>query len=285
MTGAVENAGAAKLASRTIAVGAGWRAADVRCHAGPADRPFEERHEEACIAVVLEGTFHCRSPLGSALFAPGSILLGNGGTCFTCGHEHGTGDRSLAFHYAPARLEAIVAAVPGARRLDFAVPRLAPTPALAGLVASAEAARDEADPAALEEVALELAAAAAGAGTDGAASAVGPGGRDVARVTRALRRIEAAAEEALSLDDLASEAAMSPYHFLRSFRRVAGMTPHQYVLRTRLHRAAVRLRRTSDAVSAIAFDAGFNDLSTFNRRFRRVMGLSPGGFRRRFLRC
>ena len=72
---------------------------------------------------------------------------------------------------------------------------------------------------------------------------------------------------------------MSPYHFLRTFRQVAGMTPHQYVLRTRLHRAAVRLRRTDDAISAIAYDAGFNDLSTFNRRFRRVMGSSPGLYR------
>jgi AraC-like DNA-binding protein len=74
---------------------------------------------------------------------------------------------------------------------------------------------------------------------------------------------------------------MSPHHFLRVFAQVAGMTPHQFVLRTRLHRAAVRLRRSDEAVSAIAFDAGFNDLSTFNRRFRRLMGASPGAFRAR----
>jgi AraC family transcriptional regulator len=72
---------------------------------------------------------------------------------------------------------------------------------------------------------------------------------------------------------------MSPYHFLRTFRHVVGMTPHQFVLRTRLHRAAVRLRRSDEAVSAIAFDAGFNDLSTFNRRFRRVIGVSPSAYR------
>jgi AraC family transcriptional regulator len=57
------------------------------------------------------------------------------------------------------------------------------------------------------------------------------------------------------------------------------MTPHQFVLRTRLHRAAVRLRRSDEAVSVIAFDMGFNDLSTFNRRFRRVMGSSPSAYR------
>ena len=43
----------------------------------------------------------------------------------------------------------------------------------------------------------------------------------------------------------------------------------------------MRLRRTDEPISAIAFDAGFNDLSTFNRRFRRIMGTSPGGFRAR----
>ena len=57
------------------------------------------------------------------------------------------------------------------------------------------------------------------------------------------------------------------------------MTPYQYVLRTRLHRAAVRLRTTSEPVSAIALDAGFADLSTFNRRFRKVMGVNPSAYR------
>jgi AraC-like DNA-binding protein len=63
------------------------------------------------------------------------------------------------------------------------------------------------------------------------------------------------------------------------FRQVAGMTPHQYVLRTRLHRAAVQLRRTDDPISSVAYDAGFNDLSTFNRRFRRLMGAKPSAYR------
>ncbi len=62
---------------------------------------------------------------------------------------------------------------------------------------------------------------------------------------------------------------------------MTGLTPHQYLLRTRLNRAAVRLRRTRDAVSTVAYDAGFNDLSTFNRRFRRITGMSPGEFRAR----
>jgi AraC-like DNA-binding protein len=107
-----------------------------------------------------------------------------------------------------------------------------------------------------------------------------PSRRDEGRISEALRRIEAHAEEPLALADLAREAGMSPFHFLRTFRQVAGMTPHQYVLRARLSRAAVRLRTSHEPISAMAFDAGFGDLSTFNRRFRRLMGCSPGAYRR-----
>jgi AraC-like DNA-binding protein len=72
---------------------------------------------------------------------------------------------------------------------------------------------------------------------------------------------------------------MSPYHFLHTFRRVTGTTPHQFLLRTRLHRAALRLRQSADQISSIAFEAGFNDLATFNRRFRRLMGVTPSVYR------
>jgi AraC-like DNA-binding protein len=74
---------------------------------------------------------------------------------------------------------------------------------------------------------------------------------------------------------------MSPYHFLRTFRQVTGLTPHQYVLHTRLYRAAQRLRSSRESVSCIALDAGFNDLATFNRRFRRLIGVTPTAFRAR----
>jgi AraC-like DNA-binding protein len=114
---------------------------------------------------------------------------------------------------------------------------------------------------------------------DAAASVRAPSRRDECRISDALRRIEAQADEPLALAAMAREAGMSPYHFLRTFRQVAGVTPHQLVLHTRLHRAAVRLRTCDAPISAIAFDAGFGDLSTFNRRFRRLMGCSPGDWR------
>jgi AraC family transcriptional regulator len=267
------------LTSRMLASGPGWGVSDVICTAGPHDRPFEERHDTASIAAVTAGTFQYRTGGGRAVLAPGGILLGDAGACFECGHEHGTGDRCLAFSFAPALLESIVSGVPGARRAAFGVPHLPPVPALMPLLAAAEAARDGEDAVELEELALRLAAAVAATLADGAQPAAAPSRRDERRISDALCRIEGEAHEPLALADLAHEAGMSRYHFLRTFRQVAGMTPHQLVLRTRLHRAAVRLRTSDESISAIAFDAGFGDLSTFNRRFRRLMGCSPGAWR------
>lgn len=260
-----------------LASGPGWRVSDIVCTAGPGDRAFEEEHPHHCIAIVRSGTFRYRSAQGSAVLAPGSLLLGNRGACFECGHEHAAGDRCLAFQFEPAYLEGIVAAVPGARRTGFAQAHLPPLPRLAGPIAAAEIAADDRD--ALEETALRLAGAVASLLADARPGAATPSARDQRRITRALRHIEAHCEEALSLGALARLAAMSPYHFLRTFRALVGMTPHQYVLRTRLHRAAVLLRRTDRPVAGIAFDCGFGDLSTFNRRFKRVMGESPSAYR------
>jgi AraC family transcriptional regulator len=113
--------------SRLLASGPGWSVSDVVCTAGPYDRPFEERHESACIAAVTAGSFQYRTRQGAAVLAAGAVLLGNDGAHFECGHEHGTGDRCLSFHFMPDYLEAIVAAVPGARRAPFDIPRLPPS--------------------------------------------------------------------------------------------------------------------------------------------------------------
>jgi AraC-like DNA-binding protein len=271
--------------AQTLAAGAGWQVYDVVCTAGPHDRPFEERHGTVCVAAVAEGTFRYRSTHGAALLAPGAVLLGNHGHCFECGHDHGVGDRCISVHLAPDRWEDIVAAVPGARSATFALPRLPPLPSLMRLVASLQAAAHDRDAAELEELAFGFAGAVAEALPGARRGGGAPSRRVERRMSDAVRRIASDGDEpslqCWSLTALAREAAMSPYHFLRVFRDVVGLTPHQYVLRTRMHRAAVRLRGSAKPISTIAFDAGFNDLSTFNRRFRRIMGMSPSAFRAR----
>lgn len=267
------------LNSRLLAAGAGWRVDDVICSFGPQDRPFEEQYDAMCIAAVTHGTFQYRSSLGSALLEPGAVLLGNRGHCFQCGHEHGTGDRCLSFHVTPGFLESIAAAIPGVRHIAFTTPRLPPDPALLPIIAAAESARSDGDESELEEITVRLAAAVCATLAQTKPSARAPSRRDERRISAALRLIETRADEPLPLSEMASAAAMSPYHFLRSFRAIVGMTPHQYVLHTRLRRAAVRLRQSAESIAAIAYAAGFNDLSTFNRRFARIVGQSPSAYR------
>ncbi|MER8485430.1 AraC family transcriptional regulator [Mesorhizobium sp. M1322] len=262
-----------------LASGRGWQVSDVVCTSGVADRPFEEEHRNFCVAVVTNGTFRYHARQGTAMLTPGALLLGNPGTCYECGHEHGAGDRCISYHFSPAYMEQIVADTPGTKKLAFETPRLPPLPALAPLLAEAEAAREMAEIEAFEELGLRIAGAAVASGVTPAARV--PSRRDQKRVAEAVRRIELDADRPVTLAALASATATSPYHFLRTFRHVAGMTPYQFLLKTRLHRAAVRLRMSDEAISTIAFEAGFNDLSTFNRRFRRVMGETPGAYRLR----
>lgn len=271
--------------SHVLAAGPDWRFADIICESGPQDRRFEEQHALVSISPVTHGTFQYRTRQGSAVLIPGSVLLGNPGACFECGHEHGQGDRCLSFQCTPEFLDSVASGVAGARRTSFPVSSLPPLPQLMPALAEAELARDMRDAGAFEELAVRLAGAVIAILSQATRTARPPSQQDERRITAAVRRIEAHADERLSLRDLARDATLSPYHFLRTFQQVAGMTPHQYVLRTRLHRAAVRLRRTGDAISGIAYDAGFNDLSTFNRRFRRLMGVNPAGYRAGRLRA
>lgn len=108
---------------------------------------------------------------------------------------------------------------------------------------------------------------------------------DERRISDVLRYIERHSTDALDLDQLAGAAAMSKYHFLRTFRRTVGITPYQFLLSVRMRRAAVRLLTSSEPVSTIAFEAGFGDLSTFNGRFRDQFGTSPTSYREQERKC
>lgn len=264
---------------KELAAGAGWRVLDIVCSQGPSDPRFDEWCDVVNVAFVIDGTFAYRSVQGSATMVPGGVVLGNCETCFQCGHEHSVGDRCLAFHYTPETFEEIVAASPGLTKLAFAPPSLPPLHALSPLLACAEAARDDEDADALEELAFAVASKVAAIAADKDGATPSPRAVDQRRISEIIRRIEDNPSEPLTLADLAREAGMSRYHFLRVFRDVAGVTPRQFVLHRRMHRAALRLQKTDDPVSTIAFDEGFEDLSTFNRRFRKIMGASPTKFR------
>jgi AraC family transcriptional regulator len=81
---------------------------------------------------------------------------------------------------------------------------------------------------------------------------------------------------------MAATAGLSPYHFLRTFEWVTGVTPHQYILRSRLRDAALRLASDDSKILDIAFESGFGDISNFNRTFRAEFGCGPRAYRYQF---
>jgi AraC-like DNA-binding protein len=274
------NGSPGRMTSRLLASGDEWGVADVICTSGPQDRPYDERHAGYAIAIVLAGSFQYRSGLGRALMTPGSVMLANDRLCFECGHEHGEGDRCVSFTYAPEYFERL-AADAGVRgiRAGFNVPRLPPTAALSLMTVRAGLGASGSGDVAWDELALRLAVSAMRL-----ASGASPDSRPLpanaeARVTRTVRRIDRHPDAVSGLDALAGEAGLSPYHFLRTFERVTGVTPHQYLQRARLREAATRLRTNSGKVVDIALDCGFGDISNFNRAFRTEFGVSPRVFR------
>jgi AraC-like DNA-binding protein len=251
------------------------------CTAGPGDRPFEERHEDVGIAAVVAGTFTYRADTGAAMLHPGAFLLGNAATCYECGHEHSTGDRCISFQAAPEYFAEIAASIAGSGRFRFPAPMLPATPKLLPWLARIEARTAFAEPLDIDETAARLMEAVIDAMSDQTPGPVRVSPRDGRRIGEALRYIELNAANALDLDALAGVAIMSKYHFLRTFRHAVGMTPYQFLLGVRMRRAAVRLATSAAPVSAIAFETGFGDLSTFNARFRETFGMSPTAFRSR----
>ena len=270
-------------AARTLARGAGWEVADTVCTLGPRDRPYEERHGGVCIAMVAAGSFGCRAAAGRELLTPGALLLGNPGECFECGHRHGAGDRCIAFHFAPAYFERLAAdAGVAGGRWRFGRVSIPPLRALSPLVARACAGVGDEESAggdAWDELAVELAAAtlqAAGALTRPEPPASATAWSRVAQIVRLVDDTPGAPH---TLASLADAAGLSEFYFLRTFQRVTGVTPHQYLLRARLRAAALRLRDGGAKVVDIAFDCGFNDLSNFNHAFRAEFAASPRAWR------
>jgi AraC family transcriptional regulator len=277
--------------SRILARGDGWLVEDVICTAGPQDRPFEEQHSQVAIAIVLSGTFQYRvagQRRGAGeLMTPGSLLLGNAGQHFECGHEHAAGDRCLSFRYASDCFERIAAdAGAGESNRSFRVPRVPVVRALSPLIARAGARLASHEPPSdlagdsWEELSIRLAGQVVTLANGLAPDTSTALPSSVARVTRVVRMIESELSCRMSVRRLAQGAGLSPYHFLRTFEQVTGVTPHQYVRRARLRAAAMRLKTERTRVLDLAMDCGFGDVSNFNRAFHREFGVNPRSFRR-----
>lgn len=248
---------------------------DYRCSAGPADAPFVELHERFSVSYVRKGGFGLRTRGASYELVTGSILVGHPGDEYMCTHDHVQGDECLSFHLAPALVESL-----GDRTEIWRSGRVPPLPELMVLGELAQAAAEGRSDVGVDEAGLLFTARFVEVVSGRKEARSEPRAQDRRRAVEAALWIEACSHEQIDLEGAASEAGLSAFHFLRLFSRVLGVTPHQYLVRCRLRRAARLLADSARPITDVALDVGFNDLSNFVRTFHRAAGVSPRAFRK-----
>ena len=252
----------------------------------PSDRghrdPSEEIAPHYCVSFIERGAFDLHQGRRHWQMGPTSLFITYPGFSYRCSHNGPVPeDVSFSVQYAPALVDDVQRTI--GRRWTRSAPAARLTNRIAYLrhrlvqtASGADAAM--AAPALAGELLVLL--------NDGA-----PGSsRHPARLFRSgqlawyARRVDAAREmmterfaEPLSLEATAREAGMSPFHFSRVFRELAGVPPHRYLLQVRLDHAARRLKQGA-GVTETCHASGFNNLSHFTRTFRRAHGVSPSRF-------
>jgi AraC-like DNA-binding protein len=247
---------------------------EFRCTAGPGDEPFAEQYPAHSISYVRKGSFgcHCRGRFHELV--AGSILVGHPGDEYICTHDHVYGDECLSFFLSPELVEMIGD--------DAAVWRIGAAPPLPELMVLGELAQTAADGSSdigLDEVGHVFANRFVEVVSGRKQKPVTAMARDRRRAVETALWIDAHSHRPIGLEDAAEQAGISPFHFLRLFSEVLGVTPHQYLVRSRLRHAARRLADDDSAITDIAYDVGFGDLSNFVRTFHRAAGASPLRFR------
>jgi AraC-like DNA-binding protein len=247
---------------------------DFRCSAVPGDKPFVEQHGCHSISFVRKGSFSYNSRGRLHDLVAGSFLIGAPGIEFACSHDHICGDECLSFFFSPELVDAV-----GGRSEVWdvgATPPLAELMVLGELAQASIEGRSDID---LNEIGHLLAQRLVEVVSDKARKPAKVTARDRRRAVEAALWLDASSHRQIDLEDAARQAGVSPFHFLRLFSSVLGVTPHQYLLRARLRRAARQLTDDDKRVTDIAYDVGFNDLSNFVRTFHRAAGVSPLKFR------
>jgi AraC-like DNA-binding protein len=247
---------------------------DFRCSAGPGDKPFTEQYASHSISYVRKGSFGCRCRGRTFELVAGSILVGHPGDEFVCTHDHVCGDECLTFFFAADLVQAI-----GDRPEVWRVGAAPPLPELMVLGELAQSAADGRSDIGLDEIGQVFAGRFVEVVSGRSREPATTTARDRRRAVETALWIDANSHQEIDLEDAASEAGISPFHFLRLFAGVLGVTPHQYLVRSRLRHAARLLADDDISVTDIAYDVGFGDLSNFVRTFHRAAGVSPRKFR------
>jgi AraC family transcriptional regulator len=248
---------------------------DYRCAASSQDRPFTEHHSRHSISYVRQGSFGCRVGGHAFELVAGSLMIGYPGDEYCCTHDHHDGgDECLSFQFEPGSIEPFGPSQPAWR-----VGSVAPLPELMVLGELAQAVCEGRSDFGIDEIGLLFASRFVDTVSRRLRNPVQESARDRRRAVESALWIDANAEQPIALEGLARAAGLSPFHFLRIFNKVLGVSPHQYLVRTRLRRAARLLSADDRPITDIAFDAGFGDLSNFVRTFHRAAGMSPRRFR------
>lgn len=253
---------------------------DYRCDAGPSDRPYPEQHECFSLSYVRAGSFGCHTLGRSHELIAGSVMVGYPGDEFVCTHDHHLrGDECLSFRFSGELIDGLQDSRAELKKF-WRIGALAPQPRLMVLGELAQAATRGHCDLGLDEIGLVFAMRYRELITGQRRRFATPSGADRRRAVEAALWLDTCAHQDVSLHTAAQQTGLSPFHFLRLFSAVLGVTPHQYLVRARLRRAARLLLETRQSITDIALEAGFADLSNFVRTFHRAAGASPGHFRR-----
>jgi AraC-like DNA-binding protein len=101
------------------------------------------------------------------------------------------------------------------------------------------------------------------------------------RLCRARDLLREVREPSPSIADLAREVHISPFHFIRQFEAVFGVTPHQFRIQTRLDAAKHLLAAGHLSVTDVCMEVGFSSLGSFSALFTQRIGETPSAYRRR----
>lgn len=237
------------------------------------------RHDAYVVAVIEAGIEAIAARGVTWRATPGQIVLLNPDELHD-GRADGAGFRYRVFYPSEALMRATAADLadgaplpaPGFAPVIVADPTLART-----LLAAHVASKDEPDALARDSaLTAALAALLHRHGEARPLPRVGAESRRIARITAMMR---AEPERPFALEDLAAEAGLSRFHFLRVFSKATGQTPHAFLVNQRVNRAQAMLR-AGERPAEVAVACGFADQPHLTRLFRRIVGVTPGQYAR-----
>jgi AraC-like DNA-binding protein len=246
---------------------------EFRCTARPGDLPFAERYPGFSLSYVRKGSFGCHHRGRFFELVPGSVLVGHPGDEYVCTHDHICGDECLSF-----ALSAELVASIGPTNI-WRMGAAPPLPELMVLGELAQASAERRSDVALDEVGQLFANRFIEVASGKARQRVNANAGNRRRIIETALWIDQHSHRQIELEQSARQAGLSPFHFLRLFSHVLGVSPHQYLVRSRIRHAARRLADQEQSITDVAYNVGFGDLSNFVRTFHRAAGISPLKFR------